>query len=407
MEAEERQNSAIEPRTNTYLLGHAEEEQIFLNAWKNRTLHNSWLLCGIEGIGKATLAFRFARFLLAADERQRDKYGSLDVSVDSQTYKLVANASHPDLKVIERDFTETDKKKVLKAIKEGERLSDEELKSLKKSAIIKVDDVRTINEFLAKKSSNDGWRVVIVDSIDDLNNAGGIQAVLAELNKKNLIDTTAICANGHTVAENIDGKRILNNNAIRSIDNPYSETGGLAILFGNVAPEGAVVKRSAVAPEMLKHTGPARVFDSEDEAIQAIYNGDIHDGDVVVIRYEGPKGGPGMQEMLYPTSYIKSRHLGKECALITDGRFSGGTSGLSIGHISPEAAAGGNIGKIQDGDIIEIDIPNRSINVKLTDEELAARPMTPVTRDRQVSKALKAYASMVSSADKGAVRLIE
>ena len=189
MEAEERQNSAIEPRTNTYLLGHAEEEQIFLNAWKNRTLHNSWLLCGIEGIGKATLAFRFARFLLAADERQRDKYGSLDVSVDSQTYKLVANASHPDLKVIERDFTETDKKKVLKAIKEGERLSDEELKSLKKSAIIKVDDVRTINEFLAKKSSNDGWRVVIVDSIDDLNNAGAnaILKILEEPPAKTVI----------------------------------------------------------------------------------------------------------------------------------------------------------------------------------------------------------------------------
>ena len=161
MEAEERQNSAIEPRTNTYLLGHAEEEQIFLNAWKNRTLHNSWLLCGIEGIGKATLAFRFARFLLAADERQRDKYGSLDVSVDSQTYKLVANASHPDLKVIERDFTETDKKKVLK----------------------------TINEFLAKKSSNDGWRVVIVDSIDDLNNAGAnaILKILEEPPAKTVI----------------------------------------------------------------------------------------------------------------------------------------------------------------------------------------------------------------------------
>ena len=160
-----------------------------MNAWKNRTLHNSWLLCGIEGIGKATLAFRFARFLLAADERQRDKYGSLDVSVDSQTYKLVANASHPDLKVIERDFTETDKKKVLKAIKEGERLSDEELKSLKKSAIIKVDDVRTINEFLAKKSSNDGWRVVIVDSIDDLNNAGAnaILKILEEPPAKTVI----------------------------------------------------------------------------------------------------------------------------------------------------------------------------------------------------------------------------
>lgn len=189
MAEDERQSGVIEPRTNTYLLGHAEEEQILLNAWKNRTLHNSWLLCGIEGIGKATLAFRFARFLLAADENQRDKYNSLDVSVDSQTYKLVANASHPDLKVIERDFTETDKKKVLKAIKEGERLSDEELKGLKKSAIIKVDDVRTINEFLAKKSSNDGWRVVIVDSIDDLNNAGAnaILKILEEPPAKTVI----------------------------------------------------------------------------------------------------------------------------------------------------------------------------------------------------------------------------
>ncbi len=189
MAEDQRQSGVIEPRTNTYLLGHAEEEQILLNAWKNRTLHNSWLLCGIEGIGKATLAFRFARFLLAADENQRDKYNSLDVSVDSQTYKLVANASHPDLKVIERDFTETDKKKVLKAIKEGERLSDEELKGLKKSAIIKVDDVRTINEFLAKKSSNDGWRVVIVDSIDDLNNAGAnaILKILEEPPAKTVI----------------------------------------------------------------------------------------------------------------------------------------------------------------------------------------------------------------------------
>ena len=189
MAEDQRQSGVIEPRTNTYLLGHAEEEQFLLNAWKNRTLHNSWLLCGIEGIGKATLAFRFARFLLAADENQRDKYNSLDVSVDSQTYKLVANASHPDLKVIERDFTETDKKKVLKAIKEGERLSDEELKGLKKSAIIKVDDVRTINEFLAKKSSNDGWRVVIVDSIDDLNNAGAnaILKILEEPPAKTVI----------------------------------------------------------------------------------------------------------------------------------------------------------------------------------------------------------------------------
>lgn len=238
----------------------------------------------------------------------------------------------------------------------------------------------------------------------DLNNAGGIQAVLAELNKKNLIDTTAICANGHTVAENIDGKRILNNNAIRSIDNPYSETGGLAILFGNVAPEGAVVKRSAVAPEMLKHTGPARVFDSEDEAIQAIYNGDIHDGDVVVIRYEGPKGGPGMREMLNPTSALAGMKLDKTVALITDGRFSGASRGASIGHVCPEAAAGGNIGLIQEGDIIEIDIPEYRINVQLSDEELEERRSAwSAPAPKVTSGWLARYAKLVGPSSKGAI----
>ena len=238
----------------------------------------------------------------------------------------------------------------------------------------------------------------------DLNNAGGIQAVLAELNKKNLIDTTAICANGHTVAENIDGKRILNNNAIRSIDNPYSETGGLAILFGNVAPEGAVVKRSAVAPEMLKHTGPARVFDSEDEAIQAIYNGDIHDGDVVVIRYEGPKGGPGMREMLNPTSALAGMKLDKTVALITDGRFSGASRGASIGHACPEAAAGGNIGLIQEGDIIEIDIPEYRINVQLSDEELEERRAAwSAPAPKVTSGWLARYAKLVGPSSKGAI----
>ncbi len=238
----------------------------------------------------------------------------------------------------------------------------------------------------------------------DLNNAGGIQAVLAELNKKNLIDTTAICANGHTVAENIDGKRILNNNAIRSIDNPYSETGGLAILFGNVAPEGAVVKRSAVAPEMLKHTGPARVFDSEDEAIQAIYNGDIHDGDVVVIRYEGPKGGPGMREMLNPTSALAGMKLDKTVALITDGRFSGASRGASIGHVCPEAAAGGNIGLIQEGDIIEIDILEYRINVQLSDEELEERRAAwSAPAPKVTSGWLARYAKLVGPSSKGAI----
>ena len=238
----------------------------------------------------------------------------------------------------------------------------------------------------------------------DLNNAGGIQAELAELNKKNLIDTTAICANGHTVAENIEGKKILNNNAIRSIDNPYSETGGLAILFGNVAPEGAVVKRSAVAPEMLKHTGPARVFDSEDEAIKAIYNGDIHDGDVVVIRYEGPKGGPGMREMLNPTSALAGMKLDKTVALITDGRFSGASRGASIGHVCPEAAAGGNIGLIQEGDIIEIDIPEYRINVQLSDEELEARRAAwSAPAPKVTSGWLARYAKLVGPSSKGAI----
>jgi len=193
---------------------------------------------------------------------------------------------------------------------------------------------------------------------------------------------------------------------IRDLEHAYSKDGGLAVLKGNIAQDGCVVKTAGVDESIWKFTGPAKVFDSQDAACDGILGGKVVSGDVVVITHEGPKGGPGMQEMLYPTSYIKSRHLGKECALITDGRFSGGTSGLSIGHVSPEAAAGGNIGKIKDGDIIEIDIPNRSINVKLTDEELAARPMAPVTRNREVSKALKAYACMVSSADKGAVRLI-
>ena len=181
----------------------------------------------------------------------------------------------------------------------------------------------------------------------------------------------------------------------------------MAVLFGNIARDGCVVKTAGVAPELWHFEGPAVVFDSQEDACEGILGGKVKKGDCVVITHEGPKGGPGMQEMLYPTSYIKSMHMGKECALITDGRFSGGTSGLSIGHISPEAASGGEIGKIKDGDIIVIDIPSRSINVKLTDEELAARPMQPLKRTRVVSKALRAYAQSVSSADKGGVRIIE
>ena len=196
------------------------------------------------------------------------------------------------------------------------------------------------------------------------------------------------------------------NGCIRDIEHAYTKDGGLAVLFGNIALDGCVVKTAGVDEELWTFRGPAKVFDSQETACEGILGGQVKSGDCVVITHEGPKGGPGMQEMLYPTSYIKSMHLGKECALITDGRFSGGTSGLSIGHISPEAASGGNIGKIVDGDIIEIDIPNRTIRVDLTDEELAARPQRPVTRQREVSRALKAYAQSVSSADKGGVRLI-
>ena len=208
-----------------------------------------------------------------------------------------------------------------------------------------------------------------------------------------------------TYYQNLDTDRT--NGCIRDLEHAYSKDGGLAVLKGNIAQDGCVVKTAGVDESIWKFAGPAKVFDSQEAACEGILGGKVVSGDVVVITHEGPKGGPGMQEMLYPTSYIKSKHLGKECALITDGRFSGGTSGLSIGHISPEAAAGGNIGKIVDGDIIEIDIPNRSINVRLSDEELAARPMTPVTRNRVVSKSLRAYASMVSSADKGGVRIID
>ena len=282
-------------------------------------------------------------------------------------------------------------------------------------------------------------------SVQDCGRAGGILGILGELAKGGLLDTTVKRVTGATLAEDIakycitcetvdaEAKRIYGtapanvfsnvmgsqnchyetldddreNGCIRSLENAYTKDGGLAILFGNIAKDGCVVKTAGVDESIWKFSGKAKVFDSQEAAVEGILGGAVQAGDVVVIIYEGPKGGPGMQEMLYPTSYIKSRHLGKECALITDGRFSGGTSGLSIGHISPEAAAGGNIGKLRDGDIIDIDIPSRSINVRLTDEELAAREMFPMTRDRVISKSLKAYANMVSSADKGGVRIID
>ena len=238
----------------------------------------------------------------------------------------------------------------------------------------------------------------------DLNNAGGVQAVLAELNKKGLIDTSLITANGKTVGENIEGKYIKDNNAIRSVEDPYSETGGIAVMWGNIAQEGCVVKRSAVAPEMLQHSGPARVFDSEEEAIDAIYNGKIVDGDVVVIRYEGPKGGPGMREMLNPTSALAGMKLDKTVALITDGRFSGASRGASIGHVCPEAATGGNIGLIQEGDIIEIDIPGAKINAKVSDEEFDARRAAAVEREPNVKSGwLYRYSKLVDESCRGAL----
>ena len=282
-------------------------------------------------------------------------------------------------------------------------------------------------------------------SVQECNRAGGILGILNELDKGGLIDGSVKRVDRQTLSEamqryNITGEAIDSEadriyhsapghrfstkmgsqdtqwesldtdritGCIRDIEHAYTKDGGLAVLFGNIAKDGCVVKTAGVDASLWHFEGPAVVFDSQDEACDGILNGKVKAGDCVVITHEGPKGGPGMQEMLYPTSYIKSRHLGKECALITDGRFSGGTSGLSIGHISPEAANDGNIGKVKDGDIIIIDIPQRSINVKLSDTELSARPQQPLKRKRVVSKALRAYAQSVSSADKGGIRIID
>ncbi len=291
--------------------------------------------------------------------------------------------------------------------------------------------------------------------IQDVNRAGGILSIMGELAKANLLNTGVCRADGMTLAEAIEKYSISHNNltpeavqkwksapahkfnlvmgsqeeyysvldadrakgCIRDIEHAYVKDGGLAVLYGNIALDGCVVKTAGVDEKIFIFKGIARVFTSQDSACDGILRGKVNAGDVVIITYEGPKGGPGMQEMLYPTSYIKSKHLGKECALITDGRFSGGTSGLSIGHVSPEAAAGGNIALVKDGDLIEINIPQRSINVLVSDEELLLRraaeeakgtaAFTATDRNRIISKSLKAYASMVSSADKGAVRLID
>lgn len=239
--------------------------------------------------------------------------------------------------------------------------------------------------------------------MEDLNEAGGVYAVLKQLEDLNLIDTSVMTCTGKTMAENIANARNLDEEVIRPISNPYSKTGGIAVLKGNLAPNGCVVKRSAVAPEMLVHKGPAKVFESEEECISAIYAGKIVKGDVVVIRYEGPAGGPGMREMLSPTSAIAGMGLDKDVALITDGRFSGATRGASIGHVSPEAVSGGPIAYVKDGDIISINIPNYSIELCISDEELAKRKAETVIKKKEVSGYLKRYASMVSSADKGAI----
>ncbi len=240
--------------------------------------------------------------------------------------------------------------------------------------------------------------------MEDLNEAGGVYAVLNELNKKGLIHTDVMTVTGQTMGENIKGVVNRDPEVIRPIENPYSETGGIAVLKGNLAPDRCVVKRSAVAPEMLKHSGPAKVFNSEEEAIEAIKGGKIVKGDVVVIRYEGPSGGPGMREMLNPTSVIAGMGLDKDVALITDGRFSGATRGASIGHVSPEAVRGGTIAYVQDGDIISIDIPNCSIQLEVSDEELENRKKTTkILKKENLSGYLKRYAAMVESADKGAI----
>jgi dihydroxy-acid dehydratase len=240
--------------------------------------------------------------------------------------------------------------------------------------------------------------------IQDLDEAGGIQAVMGELSSLGVINTKLPTANGTTVGENIKGKKSRIKDVIRPVDNPYHKTGGIAILFGNLAPEGAVVKQSGVDEAMLKHSGPARVFDSEEDAIKSIYGGKIKKGDVIIIRNEGPRGGPGMREMLQPTSAVVGMGLGESCALITDGRFSGGTRGAAIGHVSPEAADGGNIALVKEGDMIDIDIPNHALNIRVEETELAKRraawkPLPPKNLTGYVAR----YAEQVSSANTGAV----
>ena len=265
-------------------------------------------------------------------------------------------------------------------------------------------DLKMLNELSAKVPNICHLAPAGPHHIEELYMAGGVPAIMKELTKRDLLDLSLITATGKTVGENLEGVVNKNPEVVRPLENPYSETGGIAVLWGNIAKNGCVVKRSAVAPEMMVHEGPARVFDSEDDAIKAIYAGEIHKGDVVVIRYEGPKGGPGMREMLNPTSALAGMQLDKDCALITDGRFSGASRGASIGHVSPEAAAGGEIALVEEGDIISIDIPNSKVNVKISDEEMEARRAKFVPREPNIKSGwLYRYSRMVTSADQGAV----
>ena len=265
-------------------------------------------------------------------------------------------------------------------------------------------DLAHVNEFNARTPNLCHLAPAGPTFMEDLERAGGVYAVMKELADAGLIKTDLITCTGKTVAENIQNAENLDHETIRPIDNPYLATGGIAVLFGNLAPDGCVVKQSAVAPEMMKHSGPARVFNSEEEAIAVIYAGGIKPGDVVVIRYEGPKGGPGMREMLNPTSAICGMGLGESVALITDGRFSGATRGAAIGHVSPEAASGGTIGLVEEGDIISIDIPAHKITLEVADDVLAERKKNLVMPEPKVKTGyLARYAKMVTSADKGAV----
>lgn len=265
-------------------------------------------------------------------------------------------------------------------------------------------ELETINEISEKTPNLCHLAPVGNYHIEDLNDAGGIQALLKELSKKDLIDTSLPTVTGETVFENIKNVKNKNTDVLRDIENPYSITGGIAILYGNIAENGSVVKRSAVDEKMLKHEGPARVFDSEEDAIKSIYNREIKEGDIVVIRYEGPKGGPGMREMLAPTSALAGMKLDKSVALITDGRFSGASRGASIGHVSPEAAAGGNIAYIKENDIISIDIPNKKIELKVSNEELEKRKNEmSLSPKKELTGWLKRYSKLVTSANTGAI----